>query len=371
MSDGVGNNFEDTETSPKCQRCHMEPLAGKTVLHQWDDPETLFSTNDTALTHHFLPPEESGVGGDYGTEGPVAEGYLNNHAFMGANKADFGLGKIKSGFESDMEVTIEKDQKVLVETYLQNKTAHMFPGAHPMRRVLSRIVVTDANGIKLPFKKAKGVSEFYDVTNQLAVLTGNTIKPGFETVDVKYDKGSDVVIQGMSKDLMDEQVSSQFMDQTEVDWVSPDATVSNGTAVCTNTDDNGDCIGNSWAIKGITTVKTITDIDGAADHFTRIYGRETGKRAPDGTHVVRPGFDSNIAADNRLKPNERERYYITYDAKDVALPLTVKYKVYYLKKGASGKFPTAADGFLNTSLPAEKLKKLAIYEVFSKEEIIE
>ena len=63
---------------------------------------------------------------------------------------------------------------------------------------------------------------------------------------------------------------------------------------------------------------TITDIDGTADHFTRIYGRETGKRAPDGTHVVRPGFDSNIATDNRLKPNERERYYVTYDVSDVA-----------------------------------------------------
>lgn len=92
---------------------------------------------------------------------------------------------------------------------------------------------------------------------------------------------------------------------------------------------------------------------------------------PDGTHVVRPGFDSNIAADNRLKPNEFEKYKVTYDASDAAFPVTVKYKVYYMKKGASGKFPAGADGFLNTSLPASKLKKLAIYEVYSQEEIVE
>lgn len=87
--------------------------------------------------------------------------------------------------------------------------------------------------------------------------------------------------------------------------------------------------------------------------------------------MVRPGFDSNIAADNRLKPNEREKYTIVYDTEDATYPLTVKYKVYYMKKGASGKFPTGADGFLNTSLPASTLKKLAIYEVYNQEEIIE
>ena len=364
MSDGVGNNFEDTETSPKCQRCHMEPLERVTdkdgnvkdavVLHQWDKPGELFTLEDNEdLTEHFLPAS------DGGTVGPVAEGYLNNHAFMGANTADFGLTKIKTGFESGMEAVVVKDQKLKVETYLKNKTAHMFPGAHPMRRVLTRMIVTDAEGNRLPFKKAKGKSEFGDVTNQLAVLDGNTIMEGFETVDVKYDKGSDVVIQGMSRDLQNVHVSSQFMDETEVPWVSPDATVTGSSAVETAP--------GVWAIKGETTVKTITDIDGSADHFTRIYGRETGKRAPDGTHVVRPGFDSNIAIDNRLKPNEKEYYEVTYDTSGAAWPLTVEYKVYYMKKGANGKFPTGSDGFLSSAAP----KKLAIFEVYSQKEIIE
>ena len=359
MSDGVGNNYEDSKTSPKCQKCHMEPLTEKggqavTVLHKWDDPNTLFTAED-GVTEHFDPA--SGVG-------PVAEGYLNNHAFMGANKADFGLTKIKSGFESGMEVKAD-DDKLKVKTYLQNMTAHMFPGAHPMRRVLTRMVVADANGNKLSFKKAKGKSKFKSVTNQVAVLEGSTILEGHETVKVKYDDDREIKIQGYTDDLSSEKelVSSQFMDQTLFDWVSPDATVTGSSAVETAP--------GVWAVKGVTTSKKITDIDGTADHFTRIYGRETGKRAADGSHIVRPGFDSNIATDNRLKPNEREKYTVTYDTEDAVYPLTVKYKVYYMKKGASGKFPTAADGFLNTSLPAATLKKLAIYEVYSSEVVVE
>ena len=361
MSDGVGNNFEASETSPKCQSCHMEPLDNKTVLHQWDQPNKLFTLADNPdLTEHFLPVS------DGGTVGPVAEGYLNNHAFMGANKADFGMAKIKSGFESAMDIMEVTSKKLKVQTYLQNKTAHMFPGAHPMRRVLTRMVATDANGNKLSFKQAKGKSKYFDVTNQLATINGNTIVEGFETVDVAYNQDRNIVIQGYTPDLPSKKsadVSSQFMDGTLVDWVSPDATVTGSTAVETAP--------GVWAVKGKTTVKKITDIDGTVDHFTRIYGRETGKRMGDGTHVIRPGFDSNIAADNRLKPNEREMYTVVFDTRNVAFPVTVKYKVYYMKKGASGKFPTAADGFLNTSLPASTLKKLAIYEAYSAEQVVE
>ena len=361
FSDGVGNNFEDTATSPKCQRCHMEPLKkikgeAVTVLHQWDQPDLLFTKDvNPELTEHFDP--ESGVG-------PVAEGYLNNHAFMGANTADFGTTKILTGFEASLKAEKQgkKGNMIVVETALQNKTAHMFPGAHPMRRVLTRLIVTDAEGKALPFRQAKGASEFNDVTNQVAVLEDNEIMPGFDTVDVEYNKHADVVIQGYTPDFKGwKHVSSQYMDTSKVDWVSPDGTVTDSAPVCLVTDpESGDC--TKWGIKGKAQVSKITDIEGEPVHFTRIYGRETGKRAPDGTHVVRPGFDSNIAADNRLKPNEMEKYTLKYDTKDAVFPLTVKYKVYYMKKGASGKAPTGDDGFLDTSN-----KKLAIFEVFSKE----
>jgi hypothetical protein len=265
----------------------------------------------------------------------------------------------------------------VVNTTLQNKTAHMFPGAHPMRRVLTRLIVTDAEGNKLSYRHAKGTSKFKSITNQVAVLTGNTIKPGFETVDVEYDKHADVVIQGYTPDFKGwKHVNSQYMDQAKVDWVSPDATVKESAPVCLMTDsDTGDC--KSWGIRGQAQVSKITDIDGTADHFTRIYGRETGKRAPDGTHVVRPGFDSNIATDNRLKPNEMENYTIVYDTAGATYPLTVKYKVYYMKKGANGQFPTCPEestqpceiGFLDNQ--KNKDKKLAIFEVFSDDVTVE
>ena len=284
---------------------------------------------------------------------------------MGANKADFGLTKIKSGFEADMNAKSAWNN-IIVSTSLGNKTAHMFPGAHPMRRVLTRVVVTDANGNKVPFSTAIGRSKFKDVTNELAVLDGNSILQGHETVDVEFNRDRDIKIQGYTPDLKwwGDQVSSQYMDGTLVDWVSPDATVTGSSAVETAP--------GTWAVKGVTTVKKITDIEGTADHFTRIYGRETGKRMGDGTHVIRPGFDSNIATDNRLLPNEKEKYTVLYNKDDVAAwPVTVAYKVYYMKKGASGKFPTAANGFLDTSLPADKLKKLAIYEVHRSEVVVE
>lgn len=83
--------------------------------------------------------------------------------------------------------------------------------------------------------------------------------------------------------------------------------------------------------------------------------------------MVRPGFDSNIATDNRLKPNEMEEYAIEYDTKGAASPLTVTYKVYYLKR-ANGQFEkfTGENGFLKPGTPA----KAAIYEVASHEEVV-
>jgi hypothetical protein len=378
MSDGVGDNYSDSDTAPKCQRCHMEPLTTiegdpAVVLHKWDDYPNLFTTDDADLTHHFLPPPPLGDG----TEGPVAEGYLNNHAFMGANTKDFGLVKIQSGFEADMSAKMKRhggkddDDRgehprhgkkghgkhgnlLIVRTSLQNQTAHMFPGAHPMRRVLTRVVVSDADGNKLPFIAASGRSKFRTVSNQLAVLEGDEIMPGYDTVKVKYDDDREIITQGQTPNLDDdgETVYSQMMDQALMDWSSPDGTVVNSEPV---KDEYG-----SWSIEGETMVKKIIDTD-ATDHFTRIYGRETGKRK-DGVHVVRPGFDSNIAADNRLEPNEKEIYRIAYSTKRVkAWPVTVTYKVYYLKKGGNGQFPTGEDGFLKDDVSP----KAAIFEVYS------
>jgi hypothetical protein len=369
MSDGIGDNFTDTKESPKCQRCHMEPLEEikseqVMVLHQWDQPDAYFTSDDTKLTHHFLPPIEP----DNGTEGPVAEGYLNNHSFLGHAQKD-GAGKlvkVESGFEATLRAKKSKNgNELVVETSLQNKTAHMFPGAHPIRRVLTRVVVTDEEGNMIPFESATGRSKYSSITNQLAKLDGSTIKDGFDSVEVEYDDDRNIVIQGYTPDLDEdgERVGSQMMDPTKVPWASPDGTVTGSTPV--QDPDTG-----AWSLKGETTVKKIIE-DPNSDYFTRIYGRETGKLDENGTHVVRPGFDSNIATDNRLKPNEKEEYEITYDASDVEGAVTVTLKVYYMKKGAGGVFPTdPATGFLNANLPEWKRKKLAITEVFSEEFIV-
>ena len=347
MSDGVGTNYTDTAESPKCQKCHMEQLANKTVLHKWNDPSSLFTAAD-GVTAHFDPDLADSL---------VAMKTLNNHAFMGANMADFGLGKIKSGFSADMNALLS-GSAVEVETSLLNKTGHMFPGAHPMRRVLTRVVVTDAAGNRLPYSAATGVSTFETITNSIATLPGEDVLPGHEAVTVAYDASRDLRFQGQQPDLDGTAVTSQQFDNSVVNWASPDGTVANPTP--TQQADG------SWAMVGTTTVKKITDSP-ATDNFTRIYGRETGKRASDGTFVVRPGFDSNIVTDNRLSPNERENYSIAFDASTVtAWPVTVTYKVYYMKKGAGGKFPVGDDGFFDSTLPADKKKKLAIFEVYSK-----
>ncbi len=209
--------------------------------------------------------------------GPVAEGYLNNHAFMGANTADFGTTKIKTGFKAGLDAE-EDDGKIVVKTTLQNKTAHMFPGAHPIRRVLTRVVVTDANGNMIPFESATGKSKYKSIKNKVAVLDGNKIKPGFKKVDVKYDENRNIVIQGYTPDLDEygEPVMSQIMDQSSVPWASPDGTVTGSTTPCQVLDPETEEL--IWVIKGKTTVKKIVD-DTNRNYFTRIYGRETGKRA--------------------------------------------------------------------------------------------
>jgi hypothetical protein len=197
---------------------------------------------------------------------------------------------------------------------------------------------------------------------------------GFDRVEVKYNDERDIVIQGYKPDLSadEEYVNSQFMDQALFDWVSPDATVGD----CPDEPKGPAKTSKGWGLKGCTTAKLITDYEEPQNHFTRIYGRETGKRSSDGTnsHVVRPGFDSNIATDNRLKPNEMEEYAIEYDTTDANFPLKVKYVVYYLKKGASGKFPAGPDGFYETSGaykdPAKK-KKLAIFNVYEETVTVE
>lgn len=80
--------------------------------------------------------------------------------------------------------------------------------------------------------------------------------------------------------------------------------------------------------------------------------------------MVRPGFDSNmIASDSRLSPNETETYTTTYNIKGKT-EISTTYKIYYMQKGANGKFLTNSEGWLDQALSDSK--KLLVTEVFTK-----
>ena len=231
----------------------------------------------------------------------------------------------------------------MVETTFANKTAHMFPGAHPMRRFLTRVTVTNAAGDLMPITSARGKSEFDHVTND--VVSGNSAHvirfASDETVNVDYEITRSITYQGKTPDLNVnfEPVNSQKFSGEKFDIIGSDI----GTIKEQYTEDS--------VIRGtVTNAEIVTDTN--VSNFTRIYGRETGKyynissgkpaKGPgDGiVYIVRPGFDSNIVPkdhDNRLQPNEIETYEISVEN----LPggdYNVTYDLYYMQKGANGDF---------------------------------
>ncbi|QOP41987.1 multiheme c-type cytochrome [Sulfurimonas marina] len=354
VTTGTDNNVDDTMSSPKCQKCHMERIEG-TVLHQWASPDKLF-TDKTLLTSHFYADDSEG----FGTDNPVASGWLNSHAFLGASKTGgdkaAAVAKIKSGF--DATLTTSNDGTTLTVTAtITNKTAHMFPGAHPMRRTLSRIIVTDENGTMLPVVSATGTSTFGDITNSVATLTGKTLhSSAASSVSVNLNGSDTLDFPGKVADLNGSAVSSQKFTAQTVTITGTDATLTNQT------------ISNGVTSGDVFNAAIIDSSD--TTNFTRIYGHETGKKydldnntSTDSVFVVRPGFDSNMVAnDTRLSPNETETYTLTYDISGKA-GISTTYKVYYMQKGANGKFLTGADGWLDQALSDSK--KLLVTEVFS------
>lgn len=362
VTTGGDDNMEDTMTSPKCQKCHMEKIEG-TVLHQWAKPDQLWTKDiNPSLTAHFDPADPENLGDD----SPIVGQWLNSHGFLGASKTGgdktAAVAKIKSGFDSSITTSVVGDI-LTVTTTLSNKTAHMFPGAHPMRRVLTRLIVTDENGTKLTPTAITGNSTFTDATNTLATLTGKTLDASQDTTVTVMENGSaDINFTGKAADLDGSAVSSQKFDGTPVTISGTDSTITDQTITDGKT-------------TGTVTNAAIVDT-GAPELFTRIYGHETGKKydldkdvnTPP-VFVVRPGFDSNtVDNDNRLSPNETETYTLTYDISGKT-GVSATYKVYYMQKGANGKFiADPATGWLNQAASDEK--KLLVTEVATHTEAV-
>ena len=358
VTTGDDDNMHDTMSSPKCQKCHMERIEGR-VLHQWARPDKLF-TDKSILTSHFYADDSEG----FGEDNPVASGWLNSHAFLGASKTggdkSAAVAKIKSGFAADLDTGVNGDT-LTVTTTITNKTAHMFPGAHPMRRVLTRVIVTDGEGNKIATTDAIGNSVFGDIENTIATLSGKTLHSSAEaTVAVNENGSAALHFPGKTADLDGSSVFSQNFASAET-----------GTVTIPGTDTT---VKNQTVSGGKTTGKVFNAaIVKASDRtdFTRIYGHETGKKydldnnaSTPGIFVVRPGFDSNMVdKDTRLSPNETESYTLTYDVSGKT-GLSVTYKVYYMQKGANGQFITGEDGFLDQA--ASDAAKHLVTEVFSK-----
>ncbi|MFT7879673.1 MAG: multiheme c-type cytochrome [Sulfurimonas sp.] len=352
VTTGGDNNMDDTVTSPKCQKCHMERIEGR-VLHQWARPDKLWTKEaNPSLTAHFDPADPENLG----DESPVVGEWLNSHGFLGASKTGgdkaAAVGKIKSGFGASLNAWRVGDTLV-VKTTLSNKTAHMFPGAHPMRRVLTRLIITDGENNMLTPTATNGISEFADTENILATLSGKRLDDSQpETVTVMENGSGDLEFPGKVADLDGSAVGSQKFDGSPVTVTGTDSTIANQTI-------------EHGVTTGTVTNAAIVE-SGEVDMFTRIYGHETGKKYNE-VFVVRPGFDSNmVEKDNRLSPNETEVYYLTYDISGKT-GISATYKVYYMQKGANGKFPQGSSGFLSeTANP-----KLMITEVFSDQKSVE
>ncbi len=334
-------NNTDTETSPKCAKCHMERVANKTVLHKWNQPDELFTAADGVSTH-FDP--DSGVG-------PVAEGYLNNHAFMATKIGEYGPVKLASAVKGKLKAK-RKGNRIIVNASLFNKTGHLFPGTMPMRRVLMRVVATDSEGNKLNVKKATGKSVFRNVRHKVATLPGEEVAQGHRIVE-RDAPLQPISFTGQTPDLDGSQVVSQQFSTDTIPYVSVHPAAIMGATPTQQGD-------GSWRYQGNARVRAIVD-SAATDNFTRIYGYQMGRELDDGSYLIRPGMDANKIIVTSLSPNEKEKYRIVFDAKNAVGKVTVDYKIYYLTKGANAMFPTGDDGFLSENAPAN----LLISEIFS------
>jgi len=365
VTTGDDTPTNDSLSSPKCQKCHMERIKGN-LLHQWARPDLSYNAEEfqSAVGYILTPELDANDTTVPAGDNPQRDGWYNSHAFLGASKTGHktsATAKIQSGFQADVK-TSNNGTTLTVTATITNLTAHMFPGAHPMRRLLSRIIVTDSTGAIIPFSNATGLSTFSDIENIVQPMAGkvlheNTASTTTDKVPVNDNGSAALTFPGKAPDLNNSVVQSQKFDGTLVRIPGTDYTLSEQNV-----------------IEGFTTgtvANSAITTDQNNSFFTRIYGHETGKRydldnniSTPTVFVVRPGFDSNVVAnDNRLSPNETETYTLTYDISGKT-GISTTYKIYYMQKGANGKFITAQNGFLDQA--ASDAKKLLVTEVYTK-----
>ncbi|NPA52900.1 MAG: hypothetical protein GXO22_08395 [Aquificae bacterium] len=297
----IDQNPESTEYTPKCTKCHMEARDG-ILINQW-------KKEGVAWDIDAIPTD--------GIKKIAQEGIFYSHGFEGASYPD----KVASGMEIKILDLSVEDGKVKVKYHLKNKTAHMFPGAHPMRRVITILKVYDKEGNPLKLLSATGISDFQDV-----VYTYN--KEGFaQEINVEVKKRDETVdFLGKVPDLEGDTVCSQ--------WIDFDIQTSTGTK------------------------RIIDECDKTQYKFARVYGRELFDI---NTGIIQPGFAANTSKDNRLSPNEIEIYEVEFELPEGVDKDGIKaeLKAYYHKIGATGIVPVTEDEWID--LEAVEAQSLPVY----------
>ena len=268
-----------TESSPNCTSCHMEKRTG-IVLNKW-------KKEGEAYSPLFLPQ---------GMATLLENKQFSSHAWEAGNSKT----KLAAGISTSLAVSGSEATAVI-----QNLTAHAFPGAHPMRRVVLMVRAFDDSGNEIAASSTTGSTEFTDTT--------------FKYNTDKMSSPLEIAIK-----------------KAAVTW----SELINGLAADVNGTVNNQRFGGTY--KGVAVKKKITELSGMAatpynKGLVRIYGRETSTTKAltpanlpaEAAGDVVDGFLSNTSNENRLMPNEKETYKVTF----AATPKSVEYRVYYLKYG--------------------------------------
>ncbi len=297
----IDQNPNSTEYTPKCTKCHMEARKG-VLINKWKKRGEPWDLDK-------IPTD--------GIKELMQAGIFHSHRFEGASSPE----KVASGMELKITDLYVENGKVKVRYYIKNKTAHMFPGAHPMRRVITILKVYDKDGNPLKLVSATGKTEFEDV-----VYTYNQESFAQEIrVEVKK-RNQPVEFLGKVPDI-DGEVCSQ--------WIDYDPETKTGTK------------------------KIIDQCDKTLYKFARIYGRELLDIA---SASIKPGFAANTSRDNRLTPNEVEIYEVEFELPEGVSSDGIKaeLRAYYHKVGATGIIPLTEDQWID--LEKAQAQKLPIYK---------
>ncbi len=297
----IDQNPHSTDYTPKCTKCHMEARKG-ILINKWKKENEPWDIDK-------IPTE--------GIKEIMQAGIFHSHRFEGASSPE----KVASGMEVKITDLYVENGKVKVKYYIKNKTAHMFPGAHPMRRVITILKVYDKDGNPLKLLSATGKTEFQDVVY--------TYKKDSFAKEIKVEvkkRDKQVEFLGKVKDINGE-VCSQ--------WIDFDINSKTGTK------------------------KIIDECEKTLYRFARVYGREL---LDINTQTIKPGFAANTARDNRLTPNEVEIYEVEFELPENVNTRDIKaeLRAYYHKVGATGMIPLTKDQWIDLS--AAQSQKLPIYK---------